>query len=461
MLFVLIILLALVVSVLSIVRYIYRRRCVKNSIAFFHLYCSSGGGGERVLWHTVKALLNRYPKYSIYIYSHSAIKAEDKLRVLTKVKNIFKIDLIDESDVVDRINFVPLLGSFLVESKRYPYFTLLGQIIGSMLLAIEAATRITPDVYIETIGFTFTLPIFQFLNCKTITYIHYPTISSDMIEAVRTSTHAAFNNRKIFVKYEVMRKLKLYYYKILAYLYGFAGRRADLVMVNSTWTQNHINSIFGSNAHVVYPPCDTENFQAINSKRDPQQTSPALNIISVAQFRPEKNHQLQIEAFDSFLSETGAYDSKLVLYGGCRDEEDKKRVEHLREFIVRLDLCSNVEIILGASFERLMEGMLHAQVAIHTMENEHFGIVLVECMAAGLIMVAHNSGGPKTDIIEDNKSGFLANDVSDFAEKLAIISKMKPENRQMIIDNGIARSERFSSKSFEKKFIQLVDGCLT
>lgn len=38
---------------------------------------------------------------------------------------------------------------------------------------------------------------------------------------------------------------------------------------------------------------------------------------------------------------------------------------------------------------------------LHTMWNEHFGISVVELMAAGLVVVAHNSGGPKLDIIPD------------------------------------------------------------
>jgi alpha-1,2-mannosyltransferase len=36
------------------------------------------------------------------------------------------------------------------------------------------------------------------------------------------------------------------------------------------------------------------------------------------------------------------------------------------------------------------------------MWNEHFGISVVEMMAAGLVVIAHNSGGPKMDIILRN-----------------------------------------------------------
>lgn len=443
-------------------RYVIERKRVKNSIAFFHLYCSSGGGGERVLWHTIKAILNKYPQYTIYIYSHNGIKAEDKLNILLKVKNLFKIDLITESHFIDKIEFVPLLGSPLIEARLYPYLTLLGQTIGSIILAIEAAFRLTPEIYFETIGFAFTLPIFRSLACKVITYVHYPTISSDMIENVEIGTHASFNNRELFVKYVYFRKLKLLYYKILAFSYGLAGRRADLVLVNSSWTQKHIDSLWKIKTHVVYPPCDIENFKQINSTRPTPTSSSSsstngLNIISVAQFRPEKNHQLQIEAFDSYLSETGAYDSKLVLYGGCRDESDKERVRYLRDFIHRLELSSNVEIIVDASFKRLVEGMKQADVAIHTMENEHFGIVLVECMAAGLISIAHNSGGPKGDIIDDNQNGFLANDIHDFSEKLVLISKMNQGERKVLKENAIKKSECFSAQVFEDNFLKLVE----
>lgn len=43
--------------------------------------------------------------------------------------------------------------------------------------------------------------------------------------------------------------------------------------------------------------------------------------------------------------------------------------------------------------------MKKSLVGLHTMWNEHFGISIVELMAAGLIAVAHDSGGPSMDIV--------------------------------------------------------------
>lgn len=43
--------------------------------------------------------------------------------------------------------------------------------------------------------------------------------------------------------------------------------------------------------------------------------------------------------------------------------------------------------------------MSQALIGIHTMKDEHFGISVVDMMAAGLITIAHDSAGPRLDII--------------------------------------------------------------
>lgn len=434
-----------------------RGRVRKNSIAFFHLYCSSGGGGERVLWNAIYALLRKYksPEHcpTIYIYSHKSIP-QDKHEVLKKVRDQFKIDLISEKNLAKRLEFIPLRLSNLIEAKKYPFLTLLMQSIGSIIVACEAAYHLVPELYIETIGFSFTLPVFKLLGSKVMTYVHYPIISNDMIQNVKTSSHASFNNREIFTRSPALRNAKLIYYRIFAFLYRLAGSRADCILVNSSWTQNHINSLWKTSAHVVYPPCDVDSFKQLCERRTRVKTSRSLNIISIAQFRPEKNHLLQIEAFNKFLEITGETSSKLTLYGGCRDEEDQKRVGELREHINRLNLDPQVDIVVNAPFERLLDGLQDANVAMHTMKDEHFGIVLVEFMAAGLITVAHNSGGPREDIIDDNENGFLASDLEEFSLKLKQISGMAQEERQKMSFNARMKAEKFSIKRFESDFIK-------
>ena len=71
-------------------------------------------------------------------------------------------------------------------------------------------------------------------------------------------------------------------------------------------------------------------------------------------------------------------------------------------------------------FEELKVEMSEALVGVHTMWNEHFGIAVVEMLAAGLVTVAHRSGGPLMDIVieatdGDSRNGFLAVSEREYA----------------------------------------------
>lgn len=74
------------------------------------------------------------------------------------------------------------------------------------------------------------------------------------------------------------------------------GRTADIVMVNSTWTEQHINELWQQpmSTHCVYPPCAIENL--ISIPRDDADQKGLIKILSIGQFRPEKNHPLQLRA---------------------------------------------------------------------------------------------------------------------------------------------------------------------
>lgn len=71
-----------------------------------------------------------------------------------------------------------------------------------------------------------------------------------------------------------------------------------------------------------------------------------------------------------------------------------------------------------------------AKVAIHTMEKEHFGISVVELMSAGIITIAHNSAGPKADIIGGSEQpvGYLAETKEEYSK---LVSKSFREFEKM------------------------------
>ncbi|XP_054712099.1 GDP-Man:Man(3)GlcNAc(2)-PP-Dol alpha-1,2-mannosyltransferase-like [Uloborus diversus] len=432
-------------------RYFWKKKHGFISVGFFHPYCNDGGGGERVLWSAILAVQKKYSIAQCVVYTGDAAPSEE---ILEKVYRNLNIELLRP------IKFVRLKCRFLVESKYYPYFTLLMQSLGSVVLGIEAAFKHAPHIYIDTMGYSWTLPIFKYLVASKIgAYVHYPTISTDMLTTV-LERRISVNNKEFISSSSIFSFIKLIYYRIFAFLYGLMGRQAQIIMVNSSWTKDHILKLWKKPNHtfVVYPPCDVSQFQNIPLLRD---NNKELRILSIAQFRPEKDHELQIKSFHQFLIRSKCIDSSdtLVLIGSCRHAEDFARVEKLKVLSSKLGIAEKIEFKINLSFQEIMQEMEKADVALHTMWNEHFGIGVVECMSAGLIMIAHNSGGPKLDIIRNqspDQTGFLADSVETYASALETVKDMSSEQLLQIRKNARQSVSRFSVPKFENSFLDAV-----
>ncbi|XP_028402331.1 GDP-Man:Man(3)GlcNAc(2)-PP-Dol alpha-1,2-mannosyltransferase-like [Dendronephthya gigantea] len=424
-----------------------------RTVAFFHPYCNAGGGGERVLWSAIRALQNELGHLQCVVYTGDQnVTGEDILR---RAKERFNITLLRP------VKFVYLKKRQWVEASCYPFFTLLGQSIGSIFLGWEALVNFNPDIYIDTMGYAFTLPLFKYIGkCHVGCYVHYPTISTDMLSKV-SDRQATYNNASFITRSPLLSRVKLLYYQLFAYTYGLAGSCGDVVMVNSSWTFGHIKTLWKKeNVVIVYPPCDTKAFLSIKKVDN----NGIKSIVSIGQFRPEKDHALQIRSFWQFLrgipriGDRKQY--KLVLVGSSRNQDDANRVDNLQDLADQLHIKEHVEFALNVSFDELKQHLAKATIGLHTMWNEHFGIGVVECMAAGVVTLAHNSGGPKMDIVtewRDVQTGFLANTEETYAQAMNEIFSMQPDQIDVIREN--ARSsvqERFSEEAFEIGFLECV-----
>ena len=91
------------------------------------------------------------------------------------------------------------------------------------------------------------------------------------------------------------------------------------------------------------------------------------------------------------------------------------------------------------------------------MREEHFGIAIVELMSSGIITVAHDSAGPKTDIIGSSpeKAGFLATDQQQytFIIKYALLNYDSAEFKKMRTFARNYTHNKFSVESFMNNFM--------
>lgn len=429
-------------------------RSQTTTVGFFHPYCNAGGGGERVLWCAIRSLQTRYDFVKCIVYTGDVYNSPEE--IIRKAKDRFDID------IKRHVHFVFLNRRRWVEADRYPILTLLGQSLGSIILGLEAVFKFTPDIYIDTMGYSFTLPLFKYLGgCKIGSYVHYPTISTDMIDKVN-ERHEDFNNARFISKSVVLSSIKIFYYRLFAFLYGVCGSCSDVVMVNSTWTLNHINALWKipHKTSIVYPPCNTKNLLELTIDENETYKCRPYQILSLAQFRPEKNHAMQIKLFQKFLKDAGAKNKekyKLFLVGSCRGEDDERRVKELKALAKELKVDRSIQFIVNISYESLLDLLSESVVGLHTMKDEHFGIGVVEFMAGGLVTLAHDSAGPKMDIVIDvdsQKTGYLASTVDGYVQCLKEIFQMSSEDRyEICVSARNSVKKRFSEETFKKRFL--------
>ncbi len=454
------------------------RRRTQRTLAFLHPYCNDGGGGERMLWVTIRELLAdsavaRWGRIVVYTgdaASDEAIRAHALSRFGVTIP--------------PSVEFVRLRGRGWIEQKRYPVATLLGQAVGSALLAAEAIARAPPDVLIDTTGLHFCLPLLRCCGVRRLAvYVHYPIISSDMIGAV-ASRRRAHNNSRLFATSALGAALKLAYYRALAGAYRFAGRRSDATMANGSWTAGHLRALWGVEPSLVFPPCDTRRLQALPLA--PALAAPPPGVVpsgawgasealprgrlvlSVAQFRPEKDHAMQLRAFAILLRDWRRAGSPqprptLVVAGAVRHEDDARRLDELRALarglVGEADRGGSVEGAVvfapNLSLDELRRLLGAAAVGLHTMWNEHFGIGVVEMLAAGVATVAHRSGGPALDIIDEGATGMLATTDEEYAAAMArLLLEPGAEARRgaMAAAGRASVASRFSEEAFASGF---------
>lgn len=78
-------------------------------------------------------------------------------------------------------------------------------------------------------------------------------------------------------------------------------------------------------------------------------------------------------------------------------------------------------------------------------------------MAANVIVVAHESGGPQIDLIKMGQTGFLASDIDSYSTVMNEILTMDFEKQNEIRQRARANLDRFETSNFERIFLEQFD----
>ena len=149
------------------------------------------------------------------------------------------------------------------------------------------------------------------------------------------------------------------------------------------------------------------------------------------------------------------------MVGSCRNDGDKMLVERLKLEATELKISKFVDFHLNIPYQELKTHLAQSVVGLHTMKDEHFGIGVVEFMAGGLVTLAHNSAGPKMDIVikwNEMETGFLADSCDSYVTALKKIFTMTTKQRFALCKNAReCVNVRFSEETFTRKFLSVTE----
>jgi alpha-1,3/alpha-1,6-mannosyltransferase len=209
---------------------------------------------------------------------------------------------------------------------------------------------------------------------------------------------------------------------------------AHEIAVNSYYTQGifkesfRIINKFKKNPPSVIYPCinlsdydikkvekkDLTSIRGLESLKD-RNVSKLRVIVSLNRYERKKNLMLAMDSYLNFMnSYLGTHteeevDQHILIIAGGFDPSLHENIEVYSELSGCADISvhkNNIFFLKNISGEERSILLKTANLVIYTPKNEHFGIVPVESMYCGAMVVAHKSGGP-TESIKDGETGYL------------------------------------------------------
>lgn len=238
-----------------------------------------------------------------------------------------------------------------------------------------------------------------------------------------------------------------------SFLNQFKLKKIHHVVCNSNFTKSFIDREYGVVSKVVYPPVDIAKFKPTKKENF------ILSVGRFSQLLQAKKQEILINVFKKLVNK-GLGKWRLILAGGTdiggkdyfnqlKRQAGSYPVEFLEnpDFEILQNLYGKAKIFWSASGFGVSEKEEPEKV-------EHFGITIVEAMAAGCIPMAIDKGGPK-EIIKDGETGFLWFTQEELVQQtLQLIQD--PAIIKRLAQNVIKLSQRFDKIIFCRKFDEII-----
>ena len=397
------------------------------------------GGAERLSLVTMQALLEKGIDFDL-----TTLKSPD----MSKLENSYGKNLVSVMKNINKINVINIIEELRQqeeeEHKDYDY-----------------------DITINTNGDAAPYYHSSFSKDNAITYCHFPStkyhIDSENIEYLKTDLGMTEGSNSFFDKmeYEGINNPKNYktklqlsrrkeYFKIIKYGYCNLMRNST-VITNSEFSRRAIVNALGLyNIYILSPPIDIETFRNIALMTNGYNETNDI-ILVISRIAPHKKIENAIKLAKILKDNNIGKGMKIVgnLYYYFFDYYSE-----LKQMVLDLGLTDYVTFEINARLDKLISIIRESRVYFHPMVGEHFGMAVLEAMAAGLIPVVPNEGG----IIEFVPQKYQFNTIEHAAEIIMYVFNHLPKTEQIKISYDI---NKFSNYHYIEGFQTILNELLS
>ncbi len=223
-------------------------------------------------------------------------------------------------------------------------------------------------------------------------------------------------------------------------------------VVNSDFTKLAIDKEFKIHSHILYPPVDTQAF--VPKHKD----NLIFYIGRFSNLTQQKGHATLISSFARISKKLPGW--KLVLAGGVGVGTTEKAIHTLTdqakglpiEFLFNPSFTEITNLCGRGKFYWSASGFMADQENL--LKQEHFGITVVEAMAAGAVPLITNLGGHR-EIVDNDLNGYLWDDPKQL-ERLTLELSRHASKVDALSQSAIKKSKLFDTNVFNATLERLL-----
>ncbi len=215
---------------------------------------------------------------------------------------------------------------------------------------------------------------------------------------------------------------------VLSYLRKWdlkASKRPDYFIGNSKNVQKRIQKYYHRNSDIIYPMTDVKKFKPAKTIGD--------YYLLVSRIEPYKRVDMVIDAF------RGLSENLKIIGSGTKKEQ------------MAMSAPKNIEFIGRLSDKELSKMYAEAKAVIFPQE-EDFGIVPVEAMAAGRPAIAYAKGGALETIVPGKTGEFFYPQTTKALKK--VIKKFNPKKYKP--EECVKQAQKFDKSLFKEQILEYI-----